>query len=478
MWHKVRLFLVLSAIALACGADVTTAEEGPCDDCWCGGWYDATTELVISYEGTGGATLTVNDSCAYAFARTVWDCVGYEWWSCDYWGDLGLDDPGDGVAQECESGSGANASMYAGDRDYHGGHGGAHSLGDAGVGSSGMGTDSALGHAGAPCTSCKTVDQLGYARATVQFNVTGAREVRDAGWEATLSPYLLMPYHGLLSGNYQGPHKVIRQLLLVNKGEPNETTFWLISGGTHYAKSNNLTCDAVVGNCWGEVVLSGGLGGYGLDAVSYTYDDRGLDVSGNARFNQGDVSALSALLGSQDPDVLEKWDFTRNDIIDTADVAFLETLVDAGLDSGILGDYDQDGDADCDDWEAMQPFPMAEFGDPDYRIELDADVDGVTDETDLDAIVAMFGDENENDVPDECEACPCGDINRSGGVVNLVDYATFSVCFGLSAPNPPGCDEDAFECSDLNGNGTVNLVDFNTFSVWFGRVPDQTVPDC
>ena len=76
------------------------------------------------------------------------------------------------------------------------------------------------------------------------------------------------------------------------------------------------------------------------------------------------------------------------------------------------------------------------------------------------------------------EPCLCGDIDRSGGAVDLADFATFALCFGLAAPSPPGCDADAFACSDLNGDGVVNLADFATFATWFGLTPTQTVPDC
>ncbi|UCG33365.1 MAG: hypothetical protein JSU68_01795, partial [Phycisphaerales bacterium] len=77
----------------------------------------------------------------------------------------------------------------------------------------------------------------------------------------------------------------------------------------------------------------------------------------------------------------------------------------------------------------------------------------------------------------EC-ACVCADIDHSGGPANLGDFATFAVCFGLSAPNPPDCDAAAFACSDMDASGTVELGDFATFAIWFGLETAQTVPNC
>ena len=71
--------------------------------------------------------------------------------------------------------------------------------------------------------------------------------------------------------------------------------------------------------------------------------------------------------------------------------------------------------------------------------------------------------------------CPfaCGDINGSGGLVNLVDFATFAVCFNLSPLLNVGC-----ACSDLNQDCRINLVDFATFGVLFQEVSTNLIPDC
>ena len=71
----------------------------------------------------------------------------------------------------------------------------------------------------------------------------------------------------------------------------------------------------------------------------------------------------------------------------------------------------------------------------------------------------------------------CGDINGSGGNVDLVDFAIFSTCFGLGGPNP-SCDAGEFTCSDLNEDGVINLLDFATFLLVFGVSSTNVVPNC
>jgi hypothetical protein len=73
--------------------------------------------------------------------------------------------------------------------------------------------------------------------------------------------------------------------------------------------------------------------------------------------------------------------------------------------------------------------------------------------------------------------CICGDIDGSGGPVDLNDFGAFALCYGASGPGP-GCDEATFACSDLNASGQVNLSDFSTFAVLFGVTSTNEVPDC
>ena len=74
-------------------------------------------------------------------------------------------------------------------------------------------------------------------------------------------------------------------------------------------------------------------------------------------------------------------------------------------------------------------------------------------------------------------ATTCGDMNGSGGNVDLVDFAIFSTCFGLVGPNP-SCDAGEFICSDLNEDGVINLLDFATFLLTFGVSSTNVLPNC
>ena len=61
-----------------------------------------------------------------------------------------------------------------------------------------------------------------------------------------------------------------------------------------------------------------------------------------------------------------------------------------------------------------------------------------------------------------------GDMDGDGSV-GLVDFSTFSVCFG--GPNnttpPAACTLEDFAACDLDDDGDVDLSDFNTFAVNF-----------
>ena len=72
----------------------------------------------------------------------------------------------------------------------------------------------------------------------------------------------------------------------------------------------------------------------------------------------------------------------------------------------------------------------------------------------------------------------CGDLDGSGGPVNLQDFATFALCFNKNGPGGSCPDPVTFACADLNGDGSTNLVDFATFSLVFGKTSSNAPPDC
>jgi len=64
-----------------------------------------------------------------------------------------------------------------------------------------------------------------------------------------------------------------------------------------------------------------------------------------------------------------------------------------------------------------------------------------------------------------CGGAPLGDIDINGRV-DLVDFATFAMCFTNGGTDaPPGCSDQEFALSDLDNDGDTDLVDFATFAV-------------
>ena len=143
------------------------------------------------------------------------------------------------------------------------------------------------------------------------------------------------------------------------------------------------------------------------------------------------------------------------------------------VDPGICGcgtpDTDTDGDLtpDCNDncpYEPALVEPELNHEHPATTCSdgIDNDCDGYTDGEDIDC---QFPD------------CTCGDLNDSGGPVDLSDFSEFSVCFGLRAPTAQ-CPSELFECADLNQDNWINNSDFSSFQVLFGGVSTNSPPNC
>jgi endonuclease/exonuclease/phosphatase family metal-dependent hydrolase len=130
-------------------------------------------------------------------------------------------------------------------------------------------------------------------------------------------------------------------------------------------------------------------------------------------------------------------------------------------------DSDGDGTADCNDLCPDEPA-LIEPSEPGFELScgdgVDNDCDGLTDAADADCTGP---------------GCPytCGDMDGSGGLVDLNDYATLANCYGLSSP-AGDCDATSLACSDMDGNGTVDLSDFSTFAVVYGLTSPNSPPSC
>jgi len=172
------------------------------------------------------------------------------------------------------------------------------------------------------------------------------------------------------------------------------------------------------------------------DTTGMTFADADFDANGDGRFNAPDIPALVSLLGTQDPDVISRWDFNRDGVFDQTDIDFVQALVDEGLDSGIFGDADRDGVVRCDDRDALLANLGASLCGAGYNISLDQDLDGDNDAADLDALDAI-------------PPSPLGDLNHDG-IVNSNDISAILNLFGSNDPE-----------GDLNGDGVVNSADIS-----------------
>ncbi len=298
--------------------------------------------------------------------------------------------------------------------------------------------------------------------------------------------------------------------LVYLEGNPIDVSQILSDGVTFV--TDDYQWDAGTESWLREGSVSTGLpvGGGAVKVLSFHFNDREYDVNADGRFNRYDPPALQALIGSTDPELM-KYDINGNAEIDQADVDFLQALVDSGIDAGVLGDYDQNGGLNCTDFELMYPmgdftFPLSELGDPEYRIELDANLDGDIDMADLWEIALAFGWEG-GLIPEICQTACCvdyectmmfrGDCGTLGGwwmgpgsscnpspcicrgdsncdgVRDFADIDYLVAAIGddvaaweaMFAPDTPSC---PFENNDVNLDGTVDFDDIDPFIALIG----------
>jgi hypothetical protein len=129
-------------------------------------------------------------------------------------------------------------------------------------------------------------------------------------------------------------------------------------------------------------------------------------------------------------------------------------------------DADADGRPDACDRCAYEPaltFPDEPTFEASCGDNVDNDCDGWIDEADDDCAERI------------CVGL-CGDFNGDF-CVNLFDFNTFAVCYGLSMPTPD-CPAHVWPCTDLDGDGLVNLIDFATFAVRYLDAIPQSPPNC
>ena len=179
-----------------------------------------------------------------------------------------------------------------------------------------------------------------------------------------------------------------------------------------------------------------------------------LDTEG--RFNQADVDALQDLsvVDPYNEEALDRWDFNANEEIDSSDVAFMQNLVDQNVDSKIFGDVlNLDGVPDCEIKDQIEPMFGYELGSPEYKVALDYDLDGDTDDDDriqfMDQVCMYY-----------CE----GDTNGDG-LINAADLSDLLTSFG-TAPAHPAYNYKA----DFNQDGRIDVEDLSAMLTNFGSI--------
>ena len=197
-----------------------------------------------------------------------------------------------------------------------------------------------------------------------------------------------------------------------------------------------------------DVPLSGSTANVSTSVLTFT--DSVLDLNGDGRFNSLDVTGASGLeqfLSSPATDSLEFFDFDHDLVITAADVAFLQSIVDADLSSGVFGDVSGDGVITCADLFGATLYPTSpaviKLCDTAYDIRLDYNLDGVLDATDAAAFATLTAN-----ILDP-------DFNHDG-LLDFSDFDDFTTAF-----------ENGLPSADFNRDSVIDFTDFDDFVAAF-----------
>jgi hypothetical protein len=251
---------------------------------------------------------------------------------------------------------------------------------------------------------------------TIGLNVSASVDFSASGWPRRISGYV-----GDIS---EGTSSTPIELLAIYAENGSEGLGMSSDGNGGYQATLNV---------------SGSGTAVDFDAVQVDFDDAWFDMDADGRFSQKDVDALNTLVGTggaSDPDLVNRFDFNYSGDVDAYDVAVLQKIIDAGAGSGLLGDYDGDGDTDCDDLCAMGSGWNYVIGDGNYRVEVDADLDGDNDSSDYAAVYNLLQP---------------ADINNDGAV-DSSDVSDYLNLYNAQDPR-----------ADMNGDGVVNTQDWTLF---------------
>lgn len=168
----------------------------------------------------------------------------------------------------------------------------------------------------------------------------------------------------------------------------------------------------------------------------FYFDSLRNDLDGDNRVTESDLAIFEAAIIAQTWSFDENFDFNGDGDNDAADVALLAAALGAGIKSADFADVNNNGWIDACDKIAFYNAFGSVYGDPDYDIAFDWNLDGVIDAIDEAEFLSLFVE---------------GDTNGDG-VVNFADLNTVLSQLGQSGIGLSG---------DLNCDGTVNFTDLN-----------------
>ncbi len=172
-----------------------------------------------------------------------------------------------------------------------------------------------------------------------------------------------------------------------------------------------------------------------VNMITIAFTDAQFDLSGDGRFSQVDVDLLQAQVGNSATGTLEDFDVNGNGLIDNDDVMILQELINCGLGSGIFGDTNNDGQADCCDLADYAGALGSVVSDSSYVVELDFDLDG-----DIDSV----------DQAEYNKVC-VADFNDDYSL-DFLDVSAFLSAYGMMDP-----------AADINGDGSFDFQDISAF---------------
>ena len=267
----------------------------------------------------------------------------------------------------------------------------------------------------------------------------------DNTWSITGGGGLVVDW-GRSADDFEYPFSTFATVIFDQAGQVGDVAGLVRANG--YQEPRNLTYDSQAGEWAYETSIQGsGAGTVEIIQHTFTYSNERMDVDGSGRFNELDPNALASLIGSTDPNDVAKWDLDGSEDIGSNDVALMQLLVDEHFDSGLLGDFDGDGDLDCDDLDGVDSYFGYHLGETNYMVELDADFDGETTEDDRHRVY---------------HAVLPGDVDADGDV-QLDDLQALLAANGSSEG-----DANYNPYADIDGDGDVDLADLQALLASYG----------